>query len=166
MKDLVIKETGNSRFLRSAITATTTWEQARDLLINGQFPIDMLGLNMAGVRLLGTAQSKKNLLADDTSIALGFISTEDPTVNDALYRLCSLIAAKSSSTNLDDVEIEAGVVEANGWVDYAFKKGFTDTPIVFALNANGVAETANVTGLSMQINGPAKFIAIYDGGAK
>lgn len=85
MKDLIIKETGNSRSLKSSIGAIS-WEEARGLLQSGTFPIDLLGLNPDGVQQTGTALNKANLLSDTTKTALE-LTQSDPTVNDALYAL-------------------------------------------------------------------------------
>ena len=48
MKDSIIKNTGNSRYLKSAISAATTWEQFRAALIAGTLPIDLNGINSVG----------------------------------------------------------------------------------------------------------------------
>ena len=85
MKDLIIKETGNSRNLKSSI-GEISWEEARALLQAGTFPIDLLGLNPDGVQQTGTALNKANLLSDSTKTALE-LTQSDPTVDDALYAL-------------------------------------------------------------------------------
>lgn len=86
MKDLVIKNTGNSRKLRSAIPEGTSWNEALTLLRSGDFPIDLLGLQPEGVTQMGTAQNKANFLTDATAAALE-LPQADPTVNDALYAI-------------------------------------------------------------------------------
>lgn len=86
MKDTVIKETGNSRFLRSALPAGTSWEDALAMLIAGTFPIDLTGINKEGIDTLGTALSKATLLSDGTEIAL-FGDAADRTVDNALSAL-------------------------------------------------------------------------------
>lgn len=85
MKDLVTKGTGNSRYMKSAIGASETWEQAREKLRNGTFPFDLNGLNEAGIEQMGMALSKQNLLSDETAAALGL--SGDPTVDDAFGAL-------------------------------------------------------------------------------
>lgn len=85
MKDLVTKGTGNSRYMKSAIGASETWEQAREKLRNGTFPFDLNGLNEAGIEQMGMALSKQNLLSDETAASLGL--SGDPTVNDAFGAL-------------------------------------------------------------------------------
>lgn len=75
MKDLVTNGNGNSRFLRSAIPAGTTWEEALALFRAGQFPIDLNGLNQAGISQAGSAYSKANVLPDALCNSLGITSS-------------------------------------------------------------------------------------------
>lgn len=75
MKDSIIKGTGNSRFMKSAIPAGATWEQALAMLREGTFPMDLNGINEEGFQQVGSALSKSNLLPDDVCTALGL----DPT---------------------------------------------------------------------------------------
>lgn len=77
MKDLVIRNTGNSRFLKSNTTAAT-WEEAKGLLQVGLFPVDFAGLNEEGVDEHGTALNKENLLSDETATALGLNAEATP----------------------------------------------------------------------------------------
>lgn len=84
MKDSEILGTGNSRYLKSAIGAAATWEEARAMLIAGTFPIDFNGINEAGFARVGDALNKNNLLKDRTEVAL-FGSAADRTVDDAFY---------------------------------------------------------------------------------
>lgn len=80
-------------------------------------------------------------------------------------------------TKLDDLEIEVGEVTTTGWVTYEFKRCFTGKPLVIAIagkitvassssaqQISALAQVQNTTGLSTQIYGPARFIAVYDGG--
>lgn len=79
MKDLVTNGTGNSRFLKSAIPAGTTWEEALALFRAGTFPIDLNGLNQAGISQAGSAYSKANVLPDALCTSLGITpSTAEP----------------------------------------------------------------------------------------
>lgn len=75
MKDLVTRETGNSRLLKSSIPAGTTWEEALALLRAGNFPIDLKGLNSAGVSTTGSAYNKANVLPDSLCSSLGITSS-------------------------------------------------------------------------------------------
>lgn len=87
MKDFTPKGTGDSRYLKSAIPANTTWEDMRTLLRNGTFPFDFNGINPDGVVEQGTALNKANLLSDDAATDLWFESTEDPTPTEAFQNI-------------------------------------------------------------------------------
>lgn len=83
MEDMVIKGTGNSRFLKTvadALTRYPTWESAVTAMVAGTFPIDLNGVNPAGVETMGTKLNKGNLLSDETAAALG----NPATPNEAL----------------------------------------------------------------------------------
>ena len=82
MQDLIIKGTGNSRFLKSNIPTNTTLQELIAMLNNGTFPIDLNGLNQEGIQQQGTPINTATLLADDTANTLGLTQPE-PTVNDA-----------------------------------------------------------------------------------
>lgn len=71
MKDSIINQTGNSRFLRSAISAAATWEQARAMLIAGTLPVDLAGVNTDGFLQLGNNLGKASLLKDQTAALFG-----------------------------------------------------------------------------------------------
>ena len=64
MKDIIVKGTGNSRYLKSAIDESVTWEQFRDMLIAGTAPIDLNGINEEGFLEQGTPLGKETLLSD------------------------------------------------------------------------------------------------------
>lgn len=89
MKDLIIKQTGNSRTLKTSLEAGTTWEEALAQLRDGTFPIDLLGLQTAGVQQQGTPLNKANLLDDATATALGL--SGDPSPKDAFNALAGSI---------------------------------------------------------------------------
>ena len=94
MRDSIIKNTGNSRYLKSAISAATTWEQFRAALIAGTLPIDLNGINTAGWQQVGDALNKANLLSDATVAALNAFLTSalpaNPQVTDALNALATV----------------------------------------------------------------------------
>ena len=71
MTDGIIKGEGNSRFLKSAITNTTTWEEFRAALIAGNLPIDLNGINVEGWQQTGTPLNKAALLKDTTAAEFG-----------------------------------------------------------------------------------------------
>lgn len=79
MQDLEIKGTGNSRFLKSSVPATTTWEDFLTMLRAGNLPIDLTGLNSAGIITQNpSAYNKANVLPDDVCTALGIPNTSEP----------------------------------------------------------------------------------------
>lgn len=91
MKDFVPLGSGNSRFLKTVNNAKTlypTYDAFLNALVDGTLPIDLNGINSAGVAQMGTALNKANLLTDATAAALGL--TGDPTVNDALGYLADV----------------------------------------------------------------------------
>lgn len=85
MQDFISNGAGNSRFLKSNISSSTTLEQLIAMLNAGTFPFDLNGVNAAGVAQLGDALNKANLLPDDLCEALG-IST-DSVPKDALEKI-------------------------------------------------------------------------------
>lgn len=87
MKDSIIKGTGNSRYLKSAISASMTFDQFKQMLIAGTLPVDLFGANADGWNQLGTALNKANLLTDATAALLGL--SGDPTINAALAAIAN-----------------------------------------------------------------------------
>jgi len=71
MTDFIKNGTGDSRFLKSAISPTDTWEQARQKLIDGDFPIDMNGFNPSGILEQGTPLNKATFLTDAVATLFG-----------------------------------------------------------------------------------------------
>lgn len=80
MKDSILKGTGNSRFLKSAVPAGTSWADALAMLQAGTFPIDFNGIDTEGFQQVGTPLNKANLLKDVNALTLGL--TGDVTPND------------------------------------------------------------------------------------
>ena len=65
MKDNILKGTGNSRYLKTSLTAGTTWNEALIALRNGNFPIDFNGINSDGFIQVGTPLDKENFMPDE-----------------------------------------------------------------------------------------------------
>lgn len=78
MIDSVLKGTGNSRFLKSAVPAGTSWADALAMLQAGTFPIDFNGINTEGFRQVGTPLNKANLLKDATAAQIGLPPSTTP----------------------------------------------------------------------------------------
>lgn len=102
MQDGIINETGNSRYLRTIAGIrqyAPTFEAFLDLLIKGELPIDLNGINADGWRQLGTALNKASLLADDTAALVGLGT--DATPNDMLAALAYKLIAQSYTMDFD-----------------------------------------------------------------
>lgn len=78
MIDSVLKGTGNSRFLKSAVPAGTSWADAMAMLQAGTFPIDFNGINTEGFQQVGTPLNKANLLKDVTAAQIGLPPSTTP----------------------------------------------------------------------------------------
>ncbi len=78
MIDSVLKGTGNSRFLKSAVPAGTSWADAMAMLQAGTFPIDFNGINTEGFQQVGTPLNKANLLKDATAAQIGLPPSTTP----------------------------------------------------------------------------------------
>ena len=83
MIDSVLKGTGNSRFLKSAVPAGTSWADALAMLQAGTFPIDFNGINTEGFQQVGTPLNKANLLKDATTAQIGLPPSTTP---DGMFR--------------------------------------------------------------------------------
>lgn len=95
MVDSVIAGTGNSRYLRTSLSASTTWEDALTMLRAGTFPIDLAGINQAGFTTLGTALNSATLLKSAVITALGLDA--DATPSDAWDAVIALISEKADA---------------------------------------------------------------------
>lgn len=89
MIDSVLKGTGNSRFLKSAVPAGTSWADALAMLQAGTFPIDFNGINAEGFQQVGTPLNKANLLKDATAAQIGLPPTATP--DDAFKILAGIL---------------------------------------------------------------------------
>lgn len=78
MIDSVLNGTGNSRFLKSAVPAGTSWADALAMLQAGTFPIDFNGINTEGFQQVGTPLNKANLLKDATAAQIGLPPSTTP----------------------------------------------------------------------------------------
>lgn len=78
MIDSVLKGNGNSRFLKSAVPAGTSWADALAMLQAGTFPIDFNGINSEGFQQVGTPLNKANLLKDATAAQIGLPPSTTP----------------------------------------------------------------------------------------
>ena len=82
MQDGIINETGDSRYLRTVAAIrqlAPTYDAFLELLVKGELPVDLNGINPDGWAQLGTALNKANLLTDATAAlaSLGPEATPD-----------------------------------------------------------------------------------------
>lgn len=97
MKDAIIKGTGDSQFLKTALPSGTSWDDALAAMRAGTFPIDLFGRNSEGFQQEGTILNQQNLLSAETANALGLGA--DATPNDALRAVAYKTGSISLSTS-------------------------------------------------------------------
>lgn len=138
MIDGIIKETGNSRFLKSAITSSETWEEFRAKLIAGTAPIDLNGINEDGWQQIGMPLNKEHMLDDNTTSAMGIDSESTP--NDAFEFL-----SNNGTTVLRNVPIPEGeTVTAFDVVDYINGEIEVNPQVVMGDDVVGYTTTNNM----------------------
>ena len=113
MQDAIIRETGNSRYLRTIAgirQLCPDYDAFLTLLVQGEFPIDLAGTNTDGWAQMGTALSKANLLTDATA-ALADLGPE-ATPNEMLAALANAVntAAAVASDAKDAAEAASGKI--------------------------------------------------------
>lgn len=99
MQNMVPLGTGNSRFMKSNIPASTTLQQLIQMLNNGTFPYDVGAVNPAGVSQQGTPLNKATLLQDATAALYGLGS--DAVPSDVFEKLAG--AAFNTGGSVTDV---------------------------------------------------------------
>lgn len=112
MKDGIIAETGDSRYLRSIagfLQAYPTYEAFAAALIAGTLPIDWNGKNPDGWAQAGTELNKANLLTDATAALMDLGAEATP--NDMLAALAN--AVSSSETSVSELK-----TKVNGLITY------------------------------------------------
>lgn len=97
MENLVPLGTGNSRFMKSNISPSTTLAQLIQMLNNGTFPYDVGTINPAGISQQGTPLNKDTLLKDATAglYGLGSDAVPDDVLNDIYSRLIMIAQNKA-----------------------------------------------------------------------
>ena len=97
---MIVKGTGNSRYLRSVANVMTlypSYESFLAALAAGTFPIDLNGINPAGVQQTGTRLNKASLLTDAAASALGLSASATPS--QALDKLRQLVNTAQTGVN-------------------------------------------------------------------
>lgn len=101
MKDTIIKGSGNSRTIKTIPNGATIYPDFLTFIqafATSGLPIDLLGLNAAGINQAGTDLNKANLLTDATEQAI-WGSAADRTPDAALKQLRSLITTAQNTGN-------------------------------------------------------------------
>lgn len=144
MQDSVIKGTGNSRKLKTSLANTTTWQDALDLMIAGEFPIDLAGIEPSGFNVVGTKLNSTTLLSSGTEALYGL---SNGTPDDAFSLLGS---ALRNYGNLAD----------NTDLNTIFNNGFWYLPASAATTASNIPVAA-AGYLVVMGNGTTRAIQFY-----
>lgn len=96
MHDCVPLGTGNSRSLKSSISAGTTWEQALAMLRAGTFPIDLGKINEEGVAQKGDPLNQETLLKTAVAALYGKDDTAVPSDIFQILSKAALVAEDGS----------------------------------------------------------------------
>lgn len=80
MKDGIINGNGDSRFLKSAIESSTTWDEFRAMLIAGTAPIDLNGINEDGYTSILQADFETGNVWWELVPIDGYVAPESPYV--------------------------------------------------------------------------------------
>lgn len=100
MQDMVIKGTGNSRYLKSVedfMTRYPNYDAFAQALVAGNLPIDLNGTNAAGITTAGTPLNKNNLLKDATAALFGLSANAVP--DDVFAKVKALVDANTTLAN-------------------------------------------------------------------
>lgn len=108
MENLVPLGTGNSRFMKSNISPSTTLAQLISMLNNGTFPYDVGTINPAGISQQGTPLNKDTLLKDATAALYGLDS--DAVPDDVLSILSRAAVYKSAAATAQIGTLDVGTV--------------------------------------------------------
>lgn len=147
MIDSVLKGTGNSRFLKSAVPAGTSWADALAMLHSGTFPIDFNGINTEGFQQVGTPLNKANLLKDATAAQIGLPPTATP--DDAFKILAGilgvtyvLVSSGVTVTAQSGNDTKTAVAASNGMATF---KGLPYGDWTFSATISGAKKTKSVS---------------------
>lgn len=169
MKDSEILGSGNSRYMKSAISETATWEEFRAMLRAGTFPFDFNGINEAGFTQVGDALNKNNLLKDATAALLGGDSSMVP--DEALVVL-KLLADKNSEELSQKTKViiteRTGTGETNTTNGAECSLTFDDVPDMVVAIDGSDARLGNDTSTSRNSVMYPKFLVTatdYSGGS-
>ena len=130
MKDGIIAETGNSRYLRSIagfMQAYPNYEAFAAALVAGTLPIDLNGKNQDGWAQQGTDLNKANLLTDATA-ALMELGAE-ATPNEMFAALANKVNAAASAAQSANSSVSALNSKVNGLITYGTADKAVGSPL-------------------------------------
>ena len=139
MNDLIIKGTGNSRYLKSNISPDTTLQELIEMLNNGTFPFDFNGMNPAGIEEMGTPLNTATVLKDETAALYGLDGTAVP---DDVFKKIPGIA----TVYLDNFYTAFGIVNAGNISPLSvarYSMAAIAIPGAFAIFAGGYVNTSS-----------------------
>ena len=168
MIDSVLKGTGNSRFLKSAVPAGTSWADALAMLQAGTFPIDLNGINNAGFQQVGTPLNKANLLKDATAAQIGLPPSTTPDgMFQALGNTGELHVWRKTVTTAQEIPAGYTLGDAESGTAFSVPNAGSQNyvtlqygPSITVNDAGGVSLTS-VTG-SIEFKRDSDVSAIYD----
>lgn len=140
MQDFVPLGTGNSRSLKSAVPAGSTWEQALKMLRSGTFPIDIGAVNDAGVAQKGTPLNRETLLSGETELLYPGLP-ENPVPDDVLKRIPELLQNYS--------KVEFGTYLGNGATSIQITVGIDPELLIAYFNGSGGSWRADMNGFGI-----------------
>lgn len=168
MIDSVLKGTGNSRFLKSAVPAGISWADALAMLQAGTFPIDFNGINTEGFQQVGTPLNKANLLKDATAAQIGLPPSTTPDgMFQALGNTGELHVWRKTVTTAQEIPAGYTLGDAESGTAFSVPNAGSQNyvtlqygPSITVNDAGGVSLTS-VTG-SVQFKQYSDVSAIYD----
>lgn len=126
MRDLEIKGTGNSRYIKSSVPASTTFDEFLTMLRAGNLPIDLMGLNTAGIITQSpSAYNKANVLPED---------------------VCELMSLDATTSEPDDAFRYLALMQASVYgkiVITVTSNGLPLSGVTFTLGSNTLTTDAN-----------------------
>lgn len=149
MIDSVLKGTGNSRFLKSAVPTGTSWADALAMLQAGTFPIDFNGINTEGFQQVGTPLNKANLLKDATAAQIGLPPSTTP---DGMFRALG---------NTGELHVWRKTVVADNEKPAGYTLGdvITNTDTWFSVDSSNGAVIHYASSVSVNNDGVASLIS-------
>lgn len=168
MIDSVLKGTGNSRFLKSAVPAGTSWADALAMLQAGTFPIDFNGINTEGFQQVGTPLNKANLLKDATAAQIGLPPSTTPDgMFQALGNTGDLHVWRKTVTTAQEIPAGYTLGDAESGTAFSVPNAGSQNYVTLqygpsiTVNDGGGVSLTSVTG-SIEFKQYSNVSAIYD----